>query len=213
MKAAGQGDASVRMLRPRSKTELEKSAHPPGSVLTRRQSFSHVTNQHKRGGPQYESSEFTSVSARHFIVGQLISTPGTLPEPLSHEQVKLNAEATIDHSYIKKIPQSLLTAPGADGQLLRKGLLSGATIVFFTPGYEGKRFIYEHAKELGVNSVIIDVRAPRAHDRTPRARLAPAHPCRARKGLTRARAHPRVALLFILPRRRAAGRRTWWPRA
>ncbi|KAJ1636879.1 ATP-grasp domain-containing protein, partial [Pavlovales sp. CCMP2436] len=70
--------------------------------------------------------------------------------------VKQNVAENFDYSYIQKIPKSLLTAPGPDGQLLRKGLLSGATIVFFTPGYEGKRFIYEHAKELGVQTIIFD---------------------------------------------------------
>ena len=32
-------------------------------------------------------------------------------------------------------------------------LLEGATIVFFTAGYAGKRFIYERAMQLGVKSV------------------------------------------------------------
>ncbi|KAG8468042.1 hypothetical protein KFE25_007094 [Diacronema lutheri] len=139
--------------RPRSKTEKPPHAHAAASLLKRRQSFSHA-GQHQQGY-LLESSEITEVSAKHFIIEQLLSSPGSLPPPLSTEQVQRNAD-TMDHSYIKKIPQSLITAPGPDGQLLRKGLLSGATIVFFTPGYEGKRFIYEHAKELGVSTVIID---------------------------------------------------------
>lgn len=170
--------------RPRSKTEKDLSKAPDG-MLKRRQSFSHVAHHHT--GPQLESSEFTDVSASHFIIGQLISAPGTLPPPLPHEQVKANEEATVDHSYIMKIPQSLITAPGADGQLLRKGLLSGATIVFFTPGYEGKRFIYEHAKELGVNSVIIDVRARAHHSRVTFARTL-----RPLFALTRPRTHANI---------------------
>ena len=35
-------------------------------------------------------------------------------------------------------------------------MLHGATLVFVTPGYEGKRFIYERAQALGVRSVIFD---------------------------------------------------------
>ena len=35
-------------------------------------------------------------------------------------------------------------------------MLHGATIVFVTPGYRGKRFIYERAKELGVRSIVVD---------------------------------------------------------
>ena len=35
----------------------------------------------------------------------------------------------------------------------RRKLLEGSTIVFFTAGYAGKRFIYERAMQLGVKSV------------------------------------------------------------
>ena len=35
-------------------------------------------------------------------------------------------------------------------------MLHGATIIFVTPGYEGKRFVFERAKDLGVRSVVID---------------------------------------------------------
>lgn len=192
--------------RPRSKTEKPPHAHAAASLLKRRQSFSHA-GQHQQGY-LLESSEITEVSAKHFIIEQLLSSPGSLPPPLSTEQVQRNAD-TMDHSYIKKIPQSLITAPGPDGQLLRKGLLSGATIVFFTPGYEGKRFIYEHAKELGVSTVIIDVRRVALRARSPRAlRLALSRALtRARREGVRGAANP-CAL-----RRQAAGPSGWSPRA
>lgn len=38
----------------------------------------------------------------------------------------------------------------------RRQLLQGATIVFFTAGNPGKRFIFERARDLGVRSVIIE---------------------------------------------------------
>jgi len=39
---------------------------------------------------------------------------------------------------------------------MRRKLLGGATIVFFTAGYAGKRFVFERARQLGVKSVIIE---------------------------------------------------------
>ena len=39
---------------------------------------------------------------------------------------------------------------------MRRVMLHGATVVFVTPGYEGKRFVFERAKDLGVRSVVID---------------------------------------------------------
>lgn len=40
--------------------------------------------------------------------------------------------------------------------MLRRACLKGATVVWFTAGYEGKRFVYEKAAELGVRSVMIE---------------------------------------------------------
>ena len=45
------------------------------------------------------------------------------------------------------MPRELMTAAGEDngpaGQEIRRRLLGNARVVFFTPGYKGKRFIYE----------------------------------------------------------------------
>ncbi|KAF4707953.1 Carnosine synthase 1, partial [Perkinsus olseni] len=49
-----------------------------------------------------------------------------------------------------------LTADSSQGQTLRESLLAGTCIIFFNAGYQGKRFIYEKAHELGVKAVIID---------------------------------------------------------
>ena len=50
----------------------------------------------------------------------------------------------------------LAMTPGAGGQALRRVMLHGATVVFVTPGYEGKRFVFERAKDLECGSVVID---------------------------------------------------------
>ena len=64
--------------------------------------------------------------------------------------------------------------PGAGGQALRRVMLHGATIIFVTPGYEGKRFVFERAKDLGVRSVVIDAGVlGRAHGRRERVIAKP----------------------------------------
>ena len=53
-------------------------------------------------------------------------------------------------------PHELAVLEGFPGQQMRKIMLHGATIVFVTPGYAGKRFIYERARDLGVRAVVFD---------------------------------------------------------
>lgn len=55
-----------------------------------------------------------------------------------------------------RIPSKLLRARGPEGRRVRRAVLNGALLVFFTAGYEGKRFVYETARKLGAKSVIID---------------------------------------------------------
>jgi carnosine synthase len=55
-----------------------------------------------------------------------------------------------------RVPRQKIIAKGSEGQRVRLGLLKGSTIVFFTAGYEGKRFVYERAAALGIKSIIID---------------------------------------------------------
>merc|ERR1719335_2153311 len=50
----------------------------------------------------------------------------------------------------------LVEAEGIEGQTLRRRLLNGATVVFFTAGYAGKRFVFERANALGIKSVVIE---------------------------------------------------------
>ncbi|CAJ1354775.1 unnamed protein product, partial [Effrenium voratum] len=105
-----------------------------------------------------------------FLVEQLLASPGSLPQGLSPAECKLQNEKRVDQvlktldtipnatttERLAKVPRRLLTQRGDTGQRLRRGILKGATIVFITTGYEGKRFIYERAHALGVRSVLID---------------------------------------------------------
>mmetsp|Transcript_75504 Transcript_75504/g.164725 ORF Transcript_75504/g.164725 Transcript_75504/m.164725 type:complete len:635 (+) Transcript_75504:193-2097(+) len=93
----------------------------------------------------------------HFLTEQLFASPGTLPKPLYADEggiSHLKHTATFD--MLKKLPKGVVEAKGAEGQALRRRLLNEATIVFFTAGYPGKRFVFERARELGVKSVIIE---------------------------------------------------------
>ena len=48
--------------------------------------------------------------------------------------------------------QEKLRAPTTQGRKLRRTLLRGSVAVIIVAGYEGKRFIYERMKELGIRS-------------------------------------------------------------
>eukprot|EP00929_Paragymnodinium_shiwhaense_P023020 TRINITY_DN14512_c0_g1_i1.p1 TRINITY_DN14512_c0_g1~~TRINITY_DN14512_c0_g1_i1.p1 ORF type:complete len:621 (+),score=152.46 TRINITY_DN14512_c0_g1_i1:138-2000(+) len=91
---------------------------------------------------------------RSFGLEQLICSPGSLPSGLPPD--RRHASPTATRELLSKVPRQLLTQRGAAGQKLRLKMLNNATIVFFTAGYEGKRFVYEKAHSLGIKSVIID---------------------------------------------------------
>eukprot|EP00971_Amphidinium_carterae_P113365 2245994-Amphidinium_carterae.1 len=57
---------------------------------------------------------------------------------------------------LTQVPRALLESSGREAQDLRRKLMRGATVVFISAGYPGKRFIFERAAELGMKSVIID---------------------------------------------------------
>eukprot|EP00444_Apocalathium_aciculiferum_P001597 CAMPEP_0183395826 /NCGR_PEP_ID=MMETSP0370-20130417/9595_1 /TAXON_ID=268820 /ORGANISM="Peridinium aciculiferum, Strain PAER-2" /LENGTH=622 /DNA_ID=CAMNT_0025576515 /DNA_START=51 /DNA_END=1919 /DNA_ORIENTATION=+ len=93
----------------------------------------------------------------HFLTEQLFASPGALPKAASSTDRQLRElRNTATHEMLKKLPKHLVEATGPDGQALRRRLLNGATVVFFTAGYPGKRFIFERAREMGVKSVIIE---------------------------------------------------------
>lgn len=103
-----------------------------------------------------------------YTAEQLLASPGSLPAPFSpaareqaQERLIQKALKELPHTLpfaerITRVPRRLLTLRGPHGQNFRREMLRGAVIVFFSAGYEGKRFIYERAHALGVRSVLID---------------------------------------------------------
>lgn len=99
------------------------------------------------------------VGSPQFAVEQFLASPGRLPPPLpagSRQEMVRQLRPTATAEMLGRIPRELLEAGGPDAQALRRKLLNGATVVFFTAGYPGKRFVLERAKALGVKSVVID---------------------------------------------------------
>jgi len=102
-----------------------------------------------------------------FRIEQLFQSPGSLPRghmPAEREKVRRDLIDRVIRELtpgpmcerLAQVPRRLLSARGQDGQRLRRALLRGSTIVFFTAGYEGKRFVYERAHALGLKSVMIE---------------------------------------------------------
>lgn len=92
-------------------------------------------------------------------VEQLGFTPSSLPPPLQpHERERIIRQVlpTATHQMLSRLPPDVIRASGREGQTLRRRLVNGATVVWFTAGYPGKRFVFERAAALGVRSVIID---------------------------------------------------------
>ncbi|KAJ1454862.1 ATP-grasp domain-containing protein [Pelagophyceae sp. CCMP2097] len=94
--------------------------------------------------------------AGHFMNEQVFNASASLPEPFTQEQIEAARVDAAEYTLLHRIPRECAKIKGFAGQQLRRVMLHGASIVFFTPGYEGKRFIYERARELGVKAVIID---------------------------------------------------------
>lgn len=112
------------------------------------------------GAPWQSTEAAPPSSLARFALEQLIQSPAaTLPEPMhqeSREEVIRLCSPTATGEMMTKMPRHLLEQAGEEAQTLRRKLLRGATVVFVTAGYAGKRFIYERAAELGVKSVILD---------------------------------------------------------
>ena len=93
----------------------------------------------------------------HFLQEQIVKGPAaSLPRRKSLDERNEAKDQALYYSLRDRIPSDLAMTPGAGGQALRRVMLHGATVVFVTPGYEGKRFVFERAKDLGVRSVVID---------------------------------------------------------
>eukprot|EP00927_Polykrikos_kofoidii_P002531 TRINITY_DN1100_c0_g1_i9.p1 TRINITY_DN1100_c0_g1~~TRINITY_DN1100_c0_g1_i9.p1 ORF type:complete len:597 (-),score=98.51 TRINITY_DN1100_c0_g1_i9:216-2006(-) len=92
-------------------------------------------------------------------VEQVLHSPGSLPPPMSpqeREDVIRRLLPTTTSEMLSQLPEAIVEAESEQGQQLRRKLVHGSTVVFFTAGYAGKRFIYERAFELGIKSVIIE---------------------------------------------------------
>lgn len=102
-----------------------------------------------------------------FRLAQLLS-PNGLPPPMSQEDRARASRDKVEKAIGRLVPamsvndkmnatpRRLLVLRGPDGQRLRRAVLRGSTIVFFTAGYEGKRFVYERAHALGVKSIVLE---------------------------------------------------------
>jgi len=113
-------------------------------------------------GPRRRPDDYCGSVRQHrskFEVEQLISSPGSLPKPMSldiRENIIRELMPTATYEMLAKVPAKLLEAQTEEAQALRRKLVSGATVVFITAGLKGKRFILERAAELGIKSVVLD---------------------------------------------------------
>jgi len=108
--------------------------------------------------PQH-TFEGSGIRKASFGAEQLLASPGSLRRampPSDRERLVRELAPTATSRMLSKVPRDVLKAKGTEGQNLRRKMLDGAVIVFFTAGYEGKRFVYERAKALGVRSVMIE---------------------------------------------------------
>jgi carnosine synthase len=105
------------------------------------------------------NQSFNHVANSVFEVEQLLSSPGGLPPPLSQAQREAEIrklEPTATFEMLAQVPPDFLASNSADAQHLRRQLVRGATVVFVSAGYPGKRFILETAAALGVKPVVLD---------------------------------------------------------
>jgi biotin carboxylase len=111
-----------------------------------------------RAAPAKQQDQFARSHSK-FEVEQLLSSPGTLPTAMSadeREAMKRSSSPTGTAQLLSKVPMEYLNERSKNAQELRRKLARGSTVVFVSAGYQGKRFIFERAAEMGVKSVIVD---------------------------------------------------------
>lgn len=95
-----------------------------------------------------------------YEVEQLVASPGSLPKPVfpdaRREASARSGRPTATSAMLARVPREFLESCTPEAQALRRRLLRGATVVFASAGYPGKRFVFELAAALGIKSVIID---------------------------------------------------------
>eukprot|EP00884_Botryococcus_braunii_P015647 jgi/Botrbrau1/2766/Bobra.0164s0043.1 len=129
-----------------SKTKTGLSRAP--SLSTEARDYSHEEQRWEKLGSQQLAASFMSALSLE-----------ALPKPMTLEQraaAKSASVSSLSVSQIKTLPPEKVAARSAEGRRLRRRLLKDVVVVFVVAGYQGKRFIYERAKELGVRSVVLD---------------------------------------------------------
>lgn len=72
------------------------------------------------------------------------------------ESVMLSVPQSPSIEHLRRVPKSELAADSAAGQALRRKIMRGSVVVFIGAGSTSKKMIYDVAKEMGVQSVVID---------------------------------------------------------
>jgi len=144
---------------------------PHGNNLERRRRLRELDLEAQRldrAGKMLAGKPRTAGTGPGFCNEQLFASPGTLPRPMTGSEreraqqelirkvLKELPSGTPFAERVARVPRRLITLRGPHGQSFRRELLRGAVIVFFSAGYEGKRFIFERAHALGVRVVLID---------------------------------------------------------
>merc|ERR1740129_1396845 len=109
--------------------------------------------------PGRATAESLSRHRSRFEAEQLLTSPGSLPQPLSadeREAVIRSLLPTATFQMLAKLPSHVLKTASGEGQNLRRKLAKGATVVFVSAGLPGKRFTFERAASLGMKVVIIE---------------------------------------------------------
>ena len=79
--------------------------------------------------------------------------PAGLPARQYQTQISATDDRVEHHGPLQRSGvQEKLKAATTQGRKLRRTLLRGSVAVIIVAGYEGKRFIYERMKELGIRS-------------------------------------------------------------
>jgi carnosine synthase len=127
------------------------SAGTPSSVRLGR-----ATNQNQELARSLRSANFLAT-------GAVLGTPGGesfSPSLLSRLKLGKSTASPLDFSPVfssfPSIKPQALEKNTPEAQTIRRKLLRGSQVLIFQAGYSGKRFIFEHLKELGIKLTILD---------------------------------------------------------
>jgi biotin carboxylase len=119
-----------------------------------------------RSGRQQDQGQELARSLRsaNFLVPKAVLARGSgesfSPSLLSRLKFGRSGASPMDFSPVfsnfPHVKPQLLERDTPEAQAIRRKLLRGAQVLIFQAGYSGKRFIFEHLKELGVKVSILD---------------------------------------------------------